>query len=123
MTTFGEKVKKLRKEKGWSQDEFADKIDIHGRHIGKYENGKVLPNAETLVKISRVFEVSIDYLLLDSNDNANPAAKIQDRELLHNFELIDQMTEEDRNVVKSLIDAYVKKRQMESVLNSGAVAQ
>ena len=116
MSSFGDKVKKLRKERGWSQDVFAEKVGIHGRHVGKYEIGRVLPNAEALINIAKVFDVSLDYLLLNENETPNPAAKIHDKELLKNFELLDQMPEKDREVVKSLIDAYIKKGQIENIV-------
>jgi transcriptional regulator with XRE-family HTH domain len=116
MSSFGEKLRKLRKEKGWSQDELAEKIGIHGRHVGKYEAGKVLPNAETLIAAAAALEVSLDYLLLDSNGAENPAAMIRDRELLKDFEVVDHMDEKDRDIIKSLIDAFIKKKQIEAVM-------
>ncbi|EKR62086.1 DNA-binding helix-turn-helix protein [Leptospira weilii str. 2006001853] len=115
MSSFGDKVKKLRKEKGWSQDEFASKIGVHGRHIGKYENGSTMPNSETVIKMAKVFEVSTDYLLLGEG-NANPTSKIRDQALLKEFEIVDQMNDKDREVIKSLIDAFIKKGRMEQVL-------
>lgn len=115
MSPFSDKVKKLRKEKGWSQDEFAAKIGVQGRHIGKYENGSTMPNSETVIKMAKVFEVSTDYLLLEEV-NASPTSKIRDQALLKEFEIVDQMNEKDREVIKSLIDAFIKKGRMEQVL-------
>ena len=122
MSSFGEKIKKLRKERGWSQDAFAEQVGIHGRHVGKYEIGRALPNAETLIRIAKALDVSLDYLFLEEGD-PNPASRIRDRELLHAFETVDQMQDEDKRTIKSLIDAYIKKQQMERVLASGAVAR
>jgi transcriptional regulator with XRE-family HTH domain len=116
MISFGDKIKKLRKDRGWSQDDLAEKAGIHGRHVGKYEIGKAMPNAETVVRIAEALEVSIDYLLRDdANENPNPAARIKDRQLLAEFEVVDNMDEVDKSVIKSLIDAYIKKRQMEKM--------
>ncbi|EKO87920.1 MULTISPECIES: helix-turn-helix domain-containing protein [Leptospira] len=115
MSSFGKKVKKLRKEKGWSQDEFAEKIGVHGRHIGKYENGSTMPHSETVIKMAKVFDVSTDYLLLEE-ESLNPASKIKDKVLLKEFEIVDQMNDKDREVIKSLIDAFIKKGRIEQVL-------
>ena len=79
--SFGEKLRQLGKERNWSQDAFGAELDIHGRHIGKYETGKVMPGAETLLKITRVFSVSVDYLLLDEA-TPEPAAALTDQALL-----------------------------------------
>jgi transcriptional regulator with XRE-family HTH domain len=116
--TFGEKVRKLRKERGWSQDELGRQVGIHGRHVGKYEIGRAMPNADTVVKIADVLGVSIDYLLRDELEEGSvPGAALRDRELLRHFEAVERMGEDDRRVVTSLIDAYVKKHQIEDVLH------
>ena len=112
--TFGEKLRQQRKQCGWSQDELGSKIGIHGRHIGKYENDQVLPNAETLIKIARTFNVSVDYLLLDAKETK--VESVKDQELLKYFEELSRMEEQDKAVIKSLIEAYVKKRKMEVVM-------
>lgn len=117
MATFGEKLKKLRKDRGWSQDEFGRRVGVHGRHIGKYEIGRAMPNAETVVKIAGALGVSIDYLLRDDlAEQSAPGTSLQDEELLRKFEAVEKMDEEDRRVIASLIDAYIKKHQIESVL-------
>jgi transcriptional regulator with XRE-family HTH domain len=118
MSSFGEKLRQLRKERGWSQDELAERVGIHGRHVGKYEAGKVLPNAETLLAIAAALDVSLDFLLLDAAQSENPAAKIRDRELLRAFETVDHMDEKDREIIKSLIDAFIKKSQVEAVMGA-----
>jgi hypothetical protein len=63
-----------------------------------------------------MLNVSIDYLLLD--EQTNPINEINDPELLRLFGAIDQLNVEDRKVIKSLIDAYVKKHQMEGILKN-----
>ena len=119
VTTFGEKLKTLRKEGGWSQDAFGKKIGVHGRHVGKYETGRAMPNAETIVRIAQVLNVSIDYLLrneLDENTTTT-TANLRDRNLIRKFEAVEKMSEDDKRVITSLIDAYIKKQQIESVLH------
>lgn len=117
MATFGEKLKTTRKKFGWSQDELGKKVGIHGRHVGKYENNKAMPNAETIIRISKTLKVSIDYLLLNNLDeNTTPTVLLKDSDLIRKFEAVEKMAEDDRHVVLSLIDAYIKKQQMETVL-------
>ena len=119
MLSFADKLRHIRKERGWTQDKLAEELGIHGRQIGKYELGIVLPGAETLIKIAKTLNVSIDYLLLD--EQINPANDIKDPELLRLFAAIDNMDEEERKVIKSLIDAYVKKHQLEGILRRESV--
>ena len=82
MATFGEKLRKLRKSYDWSQDQLGQKVGMHGRHIGKYEIGKAMPNAEAAVKLARVFEVSVDYLLRDdlAENPTPPISTLKDHE-------------------------------------------
>lgn len=116
--SFGKKRRQLRKARNWSQDTLGAELDIHGRHIGKYETGKVMPGAETLVKIARVFGVSVDYLLLDEA-TPEPAAALTDQALLKEFAAVEKMPEEYKAVARSLIDAYIKKHQFVEMMDNG----
>jgi transcriptional regulator with XRE-family HTH domain len=63
--TFGEKLFKLRKENGLSQEALAEKLNTSRQAISKWENGQGFPETEKLLLIGNIFEVSIDYLLKD----------------------------------------------------------
>jgi transcriptional regulator with XRE-family HTH domain len=115
--TFGEKLRQLRKEKGWSQDKLGEMVKIHGRHIGKYELGQVLPTAEAIIRIATAFNVSTDYLLFDESEDRS-SAEIKDIRLLKEFEEVDKMNEKDKEVIISLIDAYIKKNQISTLLST-----
>ncbi|MBA7547800.1 hypothetical protein ES705_40236 [subsurface metagenome] len=88
---FSQKLKLLRKEKGWPQDELSKKIVIDGRQISRYENNKITPSAECIVKIAEVFNVSIAYLLLE--DAPRTPIKFKDEKLIEKFKSIDNMSE------------------------------
>ncbi len=60
---FGEKLKNERKNKGWSQDELAEKLYVSRQSISKWENGQNYPSIETIIKVSDLFGVTIDELL------------------------------------------------------------
>ncbi len=60
---FGKRLATLRKEKGISQYEFADRIGFSRGQVANYEQGKREPDYETLQKIADFFNVSTDYLL------------------------------------------------------------
>lgn len=54
---------KLRKERGWSQDELAEKIFVTRQAISRWETGETLPNVESLKQLSILYDVSINTLL------------------------------------------------------------
>jgi len=64
--TFGEKLLKLRKESGLSQEALAEKLNTTRQAISKWENSQGYPETEKIIKIGSLFKVSIDYLLKDT---------------------------------------------------------
>lgn len=68
---LSEKIIKLRKEKGLSQEEFGDKINVSRQAISKWESEQSQPEVEKIKEISKVFSVSIEYLLNDELENDN----------------------------------------------------
>ena len=62
---LGEKIYKLRKEKGLSQEALAELVGTTRQAISKWENNQGYPETEKLLSLSNVFEVSVDFLLKD----------------------------------------------------------
>ncbi|MDQ0061679.1 helix-turn-helix domain-containing protein [Paenibacillus harenae] len=60
---FGEKLKSERKNKGWSQEELAEKLFVSRQSVSKWENNQNYPSIEIIIKISDLFGVTIDELL------------------------------------------------------------
>ncbi|MEK4423932.1 helix-turn-helix domain-containing protein [Solibacillus sp. FSL K6-1523] len=69
--TFGEKLFKLRKEKGLSQEALAEKVNTTRQAVSKWENGQGFPETEKILLIGSIFGVSMDYLLKDSVEPKN----------------------------------------------------
>ena len=60
---LGEKLREHRKKAGLSQEELAEKLSVSRQAITKWESNRGLPSIESLQNISKLFDVSIDYLL------------------------------------------------------------
>ena len=60
---FGKKLKELRLEMGLSQQKLGDELGFCNQTISFWENGSREPDLDTLLKISKYFEISIDELL------------------------------------------------------------
>ena len=69
MMKLSDKLIALRKENGWSQEDFAEKVDVSRQAISRWENGTALPDAQNLLRISKLFNVSADYLLNDDQED------------------------------------------------------
>ena len=61
--SFGENLINLRKQKGWSQDDLANNLNLSRQAISKWENDTSKPDIDNIEKISKVFSVTIDDLL------------------------------------------------------------
>lgn len=62
MKIFGERLKELRREKKLTQSELAKQLEVSGNTIYSWENDKQEPSMSTLVRLSEIFEVSLDFL-------------------------------------------------------------
>ena len=68
---LGEKIYKLRKEKGMSQELLAERLGTSRQAISKWENNQGYPEVEKLMMLSNIFEVSTDYLIKEDNGEEN----------------------------------------------------
>ena len=62
---LAEKIIKLRKQKGWSQEELALQMNVSRQSVSKWESMSSLPDLDKIIKLSDLFGVSTDYLLKD----------------------------------------------------------
>lgn len=60
---FGDRLKKLRKEKGMTQEELAQKFNTGKASISHYESNRRFPDASTIKKYADFFGVTVDYML------------------------------------------------------------
>jgi transcriptional regulator with XRE-family HTH domain len=107
---IGNKIKVLRLEKRYKQEDLAARIGVSRLMLGKYERNKATPSADTLQKVAQVLEVSTDYLLSDEDDNET-SPNFGDKTLRKYFEEIDKMSDEERGHVKFILDAVLKNKK------------
>jgi len=101
---FNTRLKQLRIEKGWLQKDVAVKINITTSAYGFYEQGKRMPDTETLIALAGIFDVSIDYLLGNSViRNPYKIETIEDSKTYYNLDT-SNLPEEDVEKVKEYID-------------------
>jgi transcriptional regulator with XRE-family HTH domain len=63
MGKISKNIRHLRQDKGWSQEQFAEKLGITRARIGSYEEDRCMPPIDTLVSISNLFHISLDALV------------------------------------------------------------
>lgn len=65
--SFGEKLQTLRKEAGLSQEDLADQLGVSRQAVSKWERDSGYPETEKLLHIARLFQVTVDYLLMEES--------------------------------------------------------
>ena len=91
MSVIGEQIKKIRTEKGITQEQLGEMCELSAAHIGHIERGTRILSVEVLFRIAQVLNVSVDYLLFDSVENDNilnsitPILKDTDKNKVNHF--------------------------------------
>ncbi|AZV57940.1 helix-turn-helix domain-containing protein [Clostridium sp. AWRP] len=121
---FPNRLKELRLEKGLTQIELSKYLNIDKTTYTHYEKGTIAPDIKTLKSLANYFNVSVDYLLRNSNDkvvpnykNDTPSEKISKlikenniRTLAAHFDGKD-ITDDDVEDIKNFIEFVVEKRK------------
>lgn len=63
--TFGEKLQKLRRESALSQEKLAEQLHVSRQAISKWELGTAAPDTDNIVRLSKFFQVPLEYLMLE----------------------------------------------------------
>lgn len=65
------KIKELRVEKGFTQSQLAALLGVNQTAVGKYERGELEPNIHILIRLSQIFETTVDYIIGNTDDFGN----------------------------------------------------
>ena len=74
---LSDKIVQLRKANSWSQEDFAEKMNVSRQAISRWENGTALPDAQNVLQISKLFKVTTDYLLNDDFEDDGDISNVQ----------------------------------------------
>lgn len=104
---FSERLKELRKQAHLTQVELASKLGIVQSSYADWERGKKKPTQENLVKIAQILNVSVDYLVGNSEERTDE---------LDNIELLFRMnskglTEEEKEIFKKELIEFMEERK------------
>lgn len=102
----------LRYQKGVPQRILADMVGVSAIHYGRYEQGKAMPNSDVLRRLSDALGVSGDYLL---GGHTEGKGSLEDRDMLVLFEQAQGLPDKDKQVVKSLLEAFLIKKKVHSL--------
>lgn len=129
---FPERLKELRKKKNITQLEMSKDLDINNKSLSQYERGLSKPDINTLNKISKYFDVSIDYLIGnidEKTETKNRATNEKDDSIKNRIEELYRdlenkevlmfhgnvvLDEETKDLLKSAIKTAIKVSDMKA---------
>ncbi len=108
---IGERIREVRKERGWSQADLGKKIGTDSQYVSRYETGRITPSVDALVRLADVLEVSTDYLVRDGAPRkvleGHNLGKLGDR-----LAELAELSDADQEVASQVIDALIAKSRL-----------
>ncbi len=118
--TIAERIKRLRQEQNMTQADLGNKLGVHQKQVSAYERGINVPSTDVLIKLAEVFNVTLDYLAFETK--GQPAKlNIQDRELLRRFEVLDKLSDSEKNLAKEMLDLIILKNRFQELAGASPV--
>lgn len=106
--SIGVRIAQMRKDKGLTQKELAERLEVTQPVVSDYENDVIRIPAGVIGKIARVLEVSSDELLgLRSGERGR--ASVKNRRLSRRLQAIDALPKRDQEALLRTIDAFISK--------------
>lgn len=100
---FNNRLYQLRKQKGFSQEELANRLNVSRQTISKWEVGDSTPDMEKLVAISDLFGVSLDNLVTGKEDEPQPATTATTKSEFVTVLNEKVLTSENKSKAKSIL--------------------
>ncbi len=66
---LADKIIRLRKKNGWTQEELAERLNVSRQAVSKWEGAQTIPDLEKILQLGDLFGVTTDYLLKDNIEN------------------------------------------------------
>ena len=116
LMNIGEKIKKVREAKGFSQKQVAVMLDMDQSQYSKIENGKTDPTTSTLEKIAKT--LGVDVPVLFASDDVFKDVNSADKTLMEKIRLIEQLDDKERVSIYNIVDSLFAKKKMKDTLSS-----
>jgi transcriptional regulator with XRE-family HTH domain len=109
---FRTRLVQLRKAQNLTQQALAEAAGTHVNQIRRWESGETQPQLDALVALARALHVSLDELVFDDNERG------PSKDLALQFEAISHMPEEERRIIKALLEGMIVKYQTQQIVGN-----
>lgn len=122
LMNVGKNIKKIREQRGMTQQQIADLIHMHRSNYSKIESGLREPSIEALNKIAKHFGITLDELV-NLKGKVPVEEKLEDKTAMEQVKLINELEEEDKAMVYRLIDTIVTKKKFKDFFQQNISTQ
>lgn len=117
----GQNIKKIREEKGMTQQQIAELIHMHRSNYSKIESGQREISVDALNKIAKYFGMTIDQIV--NFDGAIPQEiTVEDKTLMEQVKLIQELEPEEKNMVFKMVDTFLTKKKFKDFFQKNVAA-
>ncbi len=109
---FASRLIQFRKAQNLTQQGLADAAQIHVNQIKRYEAGTAQPTLDALVRLAKALHLSLDVLVFEESERG------PSDDLLLQFEAVSDMPDDERRIVKALLDGMIMKYQTRKMVSS-----
>src|SRR5262245_11040933 len=106
---FGNRLQEIRKRRGMSQVEVAQKLGIHQSLVSQYERGYLRLHGALLVRLAQALRTTPDEILAVKQVTANGGSHTLDRRFLRRLQKIDKLSAHQKKILLGTIDAFLSK--------------
>ena len=106
----GQNIKKIREEKGITQQTLADLIAMHRSNYSKIESGQRELSIDALNKIAKYFGMTTDQII-NYDGNVPTDVTVEDKNFLEQVKLIQELEPEEKSMVFKMVDTFLTQKK------------
>ncbi len=121
MKSIGKIIKQIREEKGLTQQQLAELINMHRSNYSKVESGERDLSIEAINKVAKYFGMTIDQLV-NFDGHIPDEVTVGDKTLMEQVKLIQELEPEEKSMVFKMIDTFLTKKKFKDFFQKNVAA-
>lgn len=121
MKSIGKIIKQIREEKGLTQQQLAELINMHRSNYSKVESGERDLSIEAINKVAKYFGMTIDQLV-NFDGHIPDEVTVGDKTLIEQVKLIQELEPEEKSMVFKMIDTFLTKKKFKDFFQKNVAA-
>lgn len=118
---IGDNIKRIREDKGMTQQQVADLANMHRSNYSKVESGQRELSVAALNKIARYFNITLDELV-NMEGSVPQEVTIEDKTTVEQVKLIQELDPDDKSMIFKMIDTLLTKKKFKDFFHKNVAA-